>query len=155
MPHPVAEADLQPVELQFASKWIGLISSWCNRKHLLPYLIICKKSIHLAVTFSHTQGKKTYPEDRKIFWEFQYAALCLHCSTRQRARAIATETAGILALKTSRWFLCYSTVSRWKQLSFRDSDKWGPGTGNTWLGSFLFCCALSCFISLYFCKLKE
>lgn len=68
MHYPVSEADLQPVELQFASKWKGLISFWCNRKHVLPYLSICKKCIHVASVFSHTWWKENPQEI--IFWEF-------------------------------------------------------------------------------------
>lgn len=68
MHYPVSEADLQTVELQFASKWKGLISFWCNRKHVLPYLSICKKCIHLAPIFSHTWWKENPQEI--IFREF-------------------------------------------------------------------------------------
>lgn len=87
MLYPVSEADLQPVELWFDSKWKGLISFCCNRTHLLPYPSICKKCIHLASTFSHTWWKENPQEI--ILWEFLYAVQHLRCSIRQRARTIA------------------------------------------------------------------
>lgn len=117
-----------------------LTSEYWKKMHSFGYCIL-----------THTRGKNRHL--RRGEYSESFSMLCLHHFIRPRT--CSTDRAGILALKTSRWFLCCLIVSRWKQFNFIDSDKWGPGTGNTWFGSFLLCCTLSCLISHYLCKLKE
>ena len=153
--YPVAEADFQRVELQFASKWIGLISSWCNRKHLLPYLNICKKCIHLAVTFSHTERKKPHNLRR---WEHSESFSTLYCvftvPPGKGPELLPQRQLGFWPLKQVDGSCAVQQCQGGNSSSSERAITGGQEPGTPGL-ALLLCCSLSCFVSLYFCKLKE
>lgn len=141
MPYPVAEADLQPMKLQFASKWIGLIASWCNRKHLRPYLNICKKLHSFDFNIpSYTEEKKTKQTNQNLRrgeYSESFSMLCcvFIVASGKRPELLPQRQLKFWPLNK---FLCFSVVSRWKQLNIRDGDKWGQELGTPGLGPFCF-----------------
>lgn len=122
----MAKADLQPVELQFNSKWIGNI--W------------------------HTQRKEPETSEQKNF--LRVSVLSLRCSVRQRSRALATEIVEFWSAKhidgscAAQWSQGRNRTA--SETVLREDQELGtPG-----LVIFLFYCALSCLISFCFSKLK-
>lgn len=100
---------------------------------------------------THTEEKAEISEQKNFL---EVSALSLHCPVRQRSRAFATEL--------EFWPVKHvdgSCAAQWSQDRKKSASetvlKGGQELGTPGLVLFLFYCALSCFISSCFSKLKE